>query len=209
MLFTLVLHPFLSVSLSHILCLLHQRGSFSFTGVSTVIPVVPPLPEDSDWGEQCLFLFWLCNGRLTHSLLLATMCPSFLQEQWSLVGRPWKQSLQGTNLYADGVNFRQPSHCGISIYLQSRSKKYVYCQLSTDVPGSRGTLKSVLTQLSLADIDEYFVPHSSLPLRLPLPDFYFSTSIPAVSSYQQTVHQASYWTPAPVSWNFYKGKLQV
>lgn len=48
---------------------------------------------------------------------------------------------------------------------------------------------SILTQLSLADIDEYFVPHSSLPFRLPLLDF--STSFPAVSSYQQTsVHQA-------------------
>ena len=45
-------------SISVVLLLLQCR-------VSTVIPVVPPLPGERDRGKLCLLLFWLCNGRHT------------------------------------------------------------------------------------------------------------------------------------------------
>ena len=45
---------------------LHQQVLFHLPcRLSKVIPVVPPLPRDSDWIKGCLFLFWLCNGSCT------------------------------------------------------------------------------------------------------------------------------------------------
>lgn len=46
------------ISITQLLYLLHQRGSFSFA----VIPVSLSLPGDSDWENQCFRLFWLHNG---------------------------------------------------------------------------------------------------------------------------------------------------
>lgn len=58
---TLPLHP---------LCLLCQWVLFlSHWRVSTVIPVVPLLPGDSDRGKQCLPLLWLHNGRCASFVL--------------------------------------------------------------------------------------------------------------------------------------------
>ena len=63
---------FTSVSISlplHYLCLFNQQASFTFSTSFTLllsslstVTVYPLLTGDSDWGKQCLILFWLCNG---------------------------------------------------------------------------------------------------------------------------------------------------
>ena len=68
---------FTSVSITlplRCLCLLHQLFFVLFCSVvSTVLPVLPSLPEDIDQRQQSLFLLWLCNGR---RFLCAVVQPS-------------------------------------------------------------------------------------------------------------------------------------
>ena len=84
--------------------------------VSTVIPVVPQLPEDCDWGKQCLFLFWMHNCRLN-------FCG----------GNPaWWNSIIKVKFIGTQSLCRcfQLLHCAIGIYFRSQSKEVVYSQLN-------------------------------------------------------------------------------
>lgn len=63
-LFSLVLPRFLSLSLFTLFASSISGVLFlSQCGVSTVVPVAPLLPGDSEQGKQCHFFFWLHNGR--------------------------------------------------------------------------------------------------------------------------------------------------
>lgn len=76
--------------------------------VSTDIPVVPPSPEDSDQGNQCLFLFRLHSDKHASPVPHSSMMPDRIPQ--------WKRGLWGTNLYMYGVIYLQPL-C-ISIYFR-------------------------------------------------------------------------------------------
>lgn len=107
---------------------IHRITACSPSFISTVIPVVPALPWNTNLVKHCFLLFWLHNGRRASFKLLSFYFPE--QIQYCTEKHSEIEVLLRTSPYADGVILLQPLHCTHCIYFRmvSFSERTVCCQ---------------------------------------------------------------------------------